>query len=59
LRLSNIKAKESFASKRANDKELTKVDPQLVIPAVTISTRLRAFVLKVPSIKRAQLAIKR
>jgi hypothetical protein len=39
-----MKSKESFASERANDKELTKVDPQLVIPAVTIRTRLRAFV---------------
>ena len=54
-----MKSKESFASERANDSELTKVDPQLVTPAVIISTRLRAFVLKVPSINRAQSAIKR
>jgi hypothetical protein len=48
-----MKLKESFASERANDSELTKVDPQLVIPAITMSTRLRAFVLKVLSINKA------
>jgi hypothetical protein len=48
-----MKSKESFASERANDSELIKVNPQLVIPAITISTRLRAFVLKVPLINRA------
>lgn len=59
LRLSNMNSKESLLSERANDSELTKLDPQLVIPAVTMRTRFNAFVLNVPSINRAQSAIKR
>jgi hypothetical protein len=54
-----MKSKESFASERANDKELTKVDPQFEIPAVTIRTRFKAFVRNVPSMKRVQSAINR
>jgi hypothetical protein len=48
-----MKSKESFASKWANDSKLTKVDPQLVILAIIMSIRLRAFILKVPSINKA------
>jgi hypothetical protein len=39
-----MKSKESFTSKCVNDKELIKVDPQLVILAIIIRIRLRAFV---------------
>jgi len=54
-----MNSKESLASERANDRELTKVDSQFVIPAVTMRTRFKAFVLNVSSINRAQSAMKR
>jgi hypothetical protein len=48
-----MKSNDNFASERANDSELTNVNLVFVMPAVIMSTRFRAFVLKVPSMKRA------
>jgi hypothetical protein len=59
LRLSKMKSKENFVSERANDNELTNVELLFVMLVVTIRTRFRAFVLKVPSMKRVQSDIKR
>jgi hypothetical protein len=59
LRLLKMKSKENFAFKRANDNKLTNVELLFMMPAVTIRTRFRAFVLNVPSIKRVQSDIKR
>ena len=51
-----MKLKLSLASERANDRELINVDPQFVIPAVTISVRFRAFIRNVSSIHRVKSA---
>ena len=56
LRLLKMKSKDSLASKRVKDRELTKVDPQFVTPTVTMRTKFRAFIRNVPLIQRAQSA---
>jgi hypothetical protein len=47
-----VKLKESFASERAKDNELIKVDLQFVIPGITIKIRFRAFIRNILLTKR-------
>jgi hypothetical protein len=53
-----MKSKDIFNSKRVNKRPVIKVFEQFIIPAITRRTRFRAFILKVPLIKRVHPAIK-
>ena len=44
LRLLKIRLKDSLTSKHIKDRELIKVDPLLITPAVIIRTNFRAFI---------------